>query len=254
MMSFINKSIGFSFLVLISGCASVNIDSETRKTFLYEEKIQSVPFTSCYKDKRTGSNICNTFNNDIKTIVLEVSIGMVKGTSDCALTFHGQINQQTKNAFMQAIEALKNYKCGRKIVLLSSGGGLVTEAIEMGIAIRKNEYITLFDGKKGKGVKCASSCTILFIAGVERIATENTLPIFSGQMGFHQWRNNQSMSGMCSNINSMKARLKRYAEVMLPEQSAEKFVEITLLTECKDVKNYSPSELHQFGISTSKSI
>jgi hypothetical protein len=41
---------------------------------------------------------------------------------------------------------------------------------------------------------------------------------------------------------------------MLPKQSAEKFVEITLLTECKDVMNYSPSELFQFGISTAKSI
>lgn len=253
-MLFFNKIIGIAFVALISGCASVKIDKETKKTFLYEEKIQSVPFTSCYKDKRTGSNICNTFNNDVKTVVLEVSIGRVGGGNDCVLTFHGQINLQTKNAFMQAIEAMRDYKCDKKIVILSSNGGLVSEAIEMGIAIRKNEFITLFDGKKGKGNRCASSCTILFIAGIERIATENPLPIFSGQMGFHQWRYNQSMSGMCSNINSMKARLTRYAEVMLPKQSAEKFVEITLSTECKDVMNYSPSELHQFGISTSKSL
>jgi len=253
-MLFVNKIIGIAFLALISGCASVKIDRETKKTFLYEEKIQSVPFTSCYKDKRTGSNICNTFNNDVKTIVLEVSIGMVSGGNDCALTFHGQINHQTKNAFMQAIEAMKDYKCDKKIVILSSNGGLVSEAIEMGIAIRKNEYITLFDGKKGKGNRCASSCTILFIAGVERIANENSLPIFSGQMGFHQWRSNLSMSGICSNTASTRARLTRYAEVMLPKQSAEKFVEITLLTECKDVMNYSPSELFQFGISTAKSI
>ena len=253
-MFFIKKIIGLILLLVISGCASVRIDNETKKTFLYEEKIQSVPFTSCYKDKRTGSNICNTFNNDVKTIILEVSIGMVSGGNDCALTFHGQINRQTKNAFMQAIEEMKDYKCNKKFVILSSGGGLITEAIEMGIAIRKNEYITLFDGKKGKGVRCASSCTILFIAGIERIATENYLPFFSGRMGFHQWRNNQSMSGMCSNMASMKSRLTRYAEVMLPKQSAEKFLEITLLTECKDIMNYSPSELHQFGISTAKSI
>jgi hypothetical protein len=253
-MHFVNKIIGIILLSVISGCASVKIDNETKKTFLYEDKIQSVPFTSCYKDKRTGSNICNTFNNDVKVILLEVSIGVVKGTNDCALTFHGPINSQTKNAFMQAVEALNDYKCNKKIVILSSGGGLVTEAIEMGIAIRKNEYITLFDGRKGKGVKCASSCTILFIAGTERIATENYVPIFSGQMGFHQWRNNQSLSGMCSNMASMKARLTRYAEVMLPKQSAEKFVEITLLTECKSVMNYTPSELLQFGISTAKSM
>jgi hypothetical protein len=253
-MQFVNKIIGIAFLALISGCASVNIDREPKKTFLYEEKIQSVPFTSCYKDRRTGSNICNTFNNDIKTIVFEVSIGRVSGSNDCALTFHGQINHQTKNAFMQAIEAMKDYKCDKKIVILSSNGGLVSEAIEMGIAIRKNEYITLFDGKKGKGNRCASSCTILFIAGIERIATENSLPIFSGQMGFHQWRDNLLMGGMCSNISNMKSRLTRYAEVMLPRQAAEKFVEITLLTECKDVMNYSAVELYQFGISTAKSM
>lgn len=253
-MNIVKKILGSVLLILISGCASVKVDSETKKTFLFEEKIQTVPFTSCYRDKRTGSNICNTFQNEVKTIVLEVSIGMVKGTNDCALTFHGQINAKTKNAFMQAIEEMKDYKCNKKIVILSSGGGLVTEAIEMGIAIRKNEYITLFDGKKGKGTRCASSCTILFIAGVERIATENSLPIFSGQMGFHQWRNNSSMSSMCSNMTTMKNRLTRYAEVMLPKQAAEKFVDITLLTECKDVMNYTPNELFEFGISTAKSM
>jgi hypothetical protein len=250
----INHSITIIIVILLIGCASINVSEQTKNRFRYEEKVDSIPTTSCYADKKAGSTWCTTTYSDIKTIITEVSLGIAKGTNDCVITVHGQIDKDVRDAFIEATDEIKKLKCDRKIVLLSSSGGLVTEAIEIGIAIRKNKFITLFDGQKGGNTRCASSCTLLFIAGVERIATENSIPLFSGKMGFHQWQRNSSLGGMCTDLPYMKNRLTRYAQVMLSKESAEKFVEMTIETECREVRNFTASDLLKLGISTSKSL
>lgn len=61
-----------------------------------------------------------------------------------------------------------------KYLFLNSFGGRVSEALKLAEFIRSNNIITILR----KGAKCFSACTLLFQAGVERLADPKALLMF----------------------------------------------------------------------------
>jgi len=249
-----NKLVISLFIAILAGCSSLQVNDASKINIVYEDKTVSEPYTLCYKNKKTGNQSCSTSLTSRTIILKEVSVARTENFEECVITFHGTISEETKNAFLVANNRVNRMNCKRKIVVLSSPGGLVNEAIQIGNLIRKEGYITLFDGQKGAGNRCSSSCTLLFIAGQRRVATENPVAVFSGKFGFHQWKQTTSMGVLCSDTQSMKRRLSMYANTMLPKEAAEKFVEITVETECKRITNFTPTDLFNFGISSAKEL
>jgi hypothetical protein len=240
--------------VFFSGCSSIVIDSDTRKQFLYKERVDPATATMCYPDPKTKTLSCFPVETKITTVIAEVTVAKSPHNDDCFLILNGRIDKDLASAFDKSIEELESMQCSRKIVVLSSPGGDVSTAMQIGSKIRSLQIDTLFDGARGKGNRCASSCTLLFIAGKNRIVTENTIGRFSSDMGFHQWSKSAEPNRDCTNPDTIRKLLNPYASRMLSVNSASKFIEMTINTECGLISNYSPAQLFEFGIATHTKI
>jgi hypothetical protein len=60
------------------------------------------------------------------------------------------------------------------IIVLASPGGTLVDGLEIGISIRNHGFLTIIDG-----ALCASTCSLVWLAGVERYAGANS------EIGFH---------------------------------------------------------------------
>lgn len=83
----------------------------------------------------------------------------------------GAINKGDAVRFEQATKGLK----GRVEVVLSSPGGQVAEAINIGIVARDRGFVTYVM----KGDECASSCSLIWLGGKRRVMQEGS------RLGFH---------------------------------------------------------------------
>ena len=92
---------------------------------------------------------------------------------DGQLRATGTIHPGTAKLFADEVKKRGNYI---KTVVLHSPGGSVTDALEMGRLIRKKNFATQVEA----GRYCASSCPLVFAAGVTRRAGERA------RIGVHQ--------------------------------------------------------------------
>jgi hypothetical protein len=184
----------------------------------------------------------------------EVAVAKSATGDDCYIILNGRIDEEFATAFEKSLSDLLELKCARRIAVLSSPGGRVREAMQIGIKIRTNDIDTLFDAVKGKGNRCASACTLIFIAGKNRIVTESPLSILSSSMGFHQWSKGIGTDKTCTNPDNIRRGLKPYASRMLSTEVADKFIEMTIKTECNKTENYSPEDLIKLGIANRNAL
>ena len=108
-------------------------------------------------------------------------------------------------------------------VYLASGGGFITEAIDIGRIIRQEGLATIVDANKSL---CASACTAIFASGIKRVYL-NAMTIADGRpmkncvgLGFHDGSNASSRdpnhySGMASAL-----MIDAYYEFGVPNAAA----------------------------------
>lgn len=239
---------------ILASCSSISIDESTRRRSLYRDRVDTQNVSYCYTDKKTKTTTCSTIPVPVITVLAEVAVAKASTSDVCYLVLNGRIDDELSVAFEKSLAELLTMNCSRKIAVLSSPGGRVRNAVEIGLKIRGNGFDTLFDGVKGRGNRCASSCTLIFIAGHARIVTENPISLLSGQMGFHRWSRGIGNEEACLNPDIIRRGLKPYAEKMLPVEAASHFIDMTVNTECNKVENLSPDELVKLGIANRKSL
>jgi hypothetical protein len=243
-----------ALVVVLSGCSSISVDESTKKRTLYRDRTDIQNTTSCYTDKKSKTRTCNTIPITVTTVLAEVAVAKASTGDDCYLILNGRIDEELTAAFDKSLADILGMKCSRRIAVLSSPGGRVRDAMAIGGKIRSNDIDTLFDGVKGRGNRCASSCTLIFIAGRNRIVTENPIGLLSSNMGFHQWSRGIGTEKTCTNPDTIRRGLQSYATRMLPPAAADQFIEMTIKTECKKMENFSPEELIGLGIATRKEL
>jgi ATP-dependent protease ClpP protease subunit len=236
------------FLIFATGCSTLNIDSNSKSYLLRQTQKVSTPNSYCYKDNKTGIENCIDYDIEYEKVVKGVFVSRISDNEDCVIGVTGMIDSSVKDAFLVAANNAIEMNCKKTIVVLDSFGGEVDAAIDIGIAVRKNQFNTLFDARQGSNVICASACTLIFIAGVSRVVTENVFQFSSAKMGFHQWQPINNTAGDCSDQGRMRKRLTRYTEVMLSKSAASKFIELTLGVDCNQILRVTPEDLVNFGI------
>lgn len=240
--------------IFLSACSSISIDESSKARILYRDRTETQNTTSCYRDKKAKTTTCQTIPVTVTTVLVEIAVAKSAARDDCYLILNGRIDEEFASAFEKGLSQLLEMKCERRIAVLSSSGGRVRDAMQIGTKIRANGIDTLFDGRKGRGNRCASSCTLIFIAGRNRIVTENPVGFFSGNMGFHQWSRGVGIEKACTNPDAIRRSLAPYAHRMLPAVVAEQFIDMTIKTECHKTENYSPEELIKLGIANQMDI
>jgi hypothetical protein len=106
-----------------------------------------------------------------------------------------------------------------KNVYLASGGGFISEAIDIGRTIRQEGLSTIVDASKSF---CASACTAIFASGVKRIYM-NAMAIPDGMpkkgcagLGFHDGSNASSLAANHYSGGASAMMIDAYYEFGVP--------------------------------------
>lgn len=167
--------------------------------------------------------------------------------SSCEITMSGAIDNKAVSSFQQLIQTNKNIsKCKDVTVVLSSTGGAVFPAFNLGNMIRAKGYFT----KVANNASCISACAVIFIAGNKRYMQPNSP---NTKIGFHQMVRTDQSGSTCVDISENTALItsyKDYVKKMLPEKAAIFYTENISNVSCRSVKYYTAEELQQYGIVT----
>jgi hypothetical protein len=180
------------------------------------------------------------FSEDRRT-----NITVLSTKDECTIAITGPITNETTQMFQTAIEEAQSRKCSDTWIILSSGGGLVKPAMDIGNVIRSNGYNTQIHF----GNSCASACGLIFISGKSRAISST--PIIQTAIGFHQVSRLSGTDKSCvtdANDRASKA-LWGYSRQMLPESSAKVFYDRVMSTDCNTMKYITSDEAEKNGIS-----
>jgi hypothetical protein len=104
---------------------------------------------------------------------IEVDHRCKDNPDNCAvISIDGDIVDGDAKRFERVV---KDSKAKEILVLLNSPGGKLVDAMDIGISVHENGYVTAVADKD----VCASACTTIWLAGKERLAAERS------HIGFH---------------------------------------------------------------------
>ena len=199
--------------------------------------ILACALSGCY----TASVLSSKRFDDSRTQIL------VRNTIDeCTIEITGEITSNTISLFNKAVFEVNSRICKEKWVILSSDGGTVIHAMEIGQIIKNKGYNTQIH----HGNSCASACGMIFISGKNRAISSSVFPT---RIGFHQMSKSSYSDKTCivDANNEISQILKSYSRKMLPEKSANFFYNRVMETDCNKISYISSDEALSEGISNS---
>ena len=174
-------------------------------------------------------------------------ISVINDERLCYMKLQGKIVPAMKGAFSQALSNLNQRACAEKILILSSHGGDLATAIEVGTQIRDAQLTTDMHGY------CESACSFLYIAGAKRMVHADVSIQQECKLGVHQ---PTSELFLCQCIDLPKTsplvvqKIKNYFAQMLSEQAREVLYQDMFATSCKQMAYLDVQYLLKNGIAT----
>lgn len=151
---------------------------------------------------------------------------VVSDNSQSAILLDGEIGVGTPLEFRRALALRPN----AKVVVLSSGGGLVASALIIADDIHARGLSTVVPS----GARCFSACSFIFFAGSERLA--------EGELGVHQmWSEKPDPSGVQSTVSDILEVLTRF------DTPTEVFTRM-FRTPSEDMYVFTQAELDELNI------
>lgn len=159
--------------------------------------------------------------------------------SRCVIALQGQINRETTRTFPKVVEHAKAQGCQSPLIVLESGGGLVSEGLSLGREMHLEGYSTVVRGS------CASACGLIFMGGRERIMVGR-----SARIGFHQASTRDSSvpdapkDCRTDRFAGVNIRIRDYLRFVLGPEVAADVMEKSLGTSCRSMEwVYGPEAL-----------
>jgi ATP-dependent protease ClpP protease subunit len=158
----------------------------------------------------------------------------------CAIALQGSINRGSTLAFDEAIARAGRGGCADPWLLLESPGGLLSQGIELGKAVRiaKLRTIARYD--------CASACALIFLGGIERVLVGSR-----ARIGLHQASSGPRGERQCaSTLQTGAARdLRRYLSWVIPS-TADEVVATLMDTSCATMTFVQGERAIALGLAT----
>lgn len=148
-----------------------------------------------------------------------------------ALVLNGSIDFRAPLAFKRALQAHPE----TQVIILQSDGGSVQAALLIAEEIYDRQLSTLIPEKS----LCASACSYVFFAGVNRLA--------SGQLGVHQISGSQDIESAQLNLSDVIETLSKYD---VPPAVITRM----LRTPPKDIYIFNPAEISSLRINRTPGI
>lgn len=181
---------------------------------------------------------CSTLNMLTTQRQYETKVSF--NNSSCELILTGAIDNKLVSLFQQTLQTDSNLsKCKEVVVVLSSTGGNVYPAFNLGNMIRAKNFST----KIADNSVCVSACGVVFISGVKRYMASASP---STKIGFHQMINIESGNDKCLNITDstdIGATYRAYVKKMLPEKAAIFYTDNVSNVHCRSVRYFNAETL-----------
>jgi ATP-dependent protease ClpP protease subunit len=144
----------------------------------------------------------------------------------CAVALQGTITKDTASRFDDVIRRGASLGCSNPLLLLESPGGLVFDALDLGIEIRHAGFRTVTRSA------CASACALIFLGGTERILVGSLAKI-----GLHQPARGDGPNRVCdpTTYTSVAHDMASYLKSVIPEH-ADEVMSLMMQTSCTDIQ------------------
>ena len=111
-----------------------------------------------------------------------------KDNGICTIYFSGQMTSQSEQAFYQVAKFALSKKCNDVLLKLSSGGGLVTAGIGVGLTANNFGWSTVgWKTNLSDVLSCRSSCGLAYLGGKTRYSWTFNTANDVGLIGLHQF-------------------------------------------------------------------
>lgn len=188
---------------------------------------------------------CTALN--MLTVQKEYPTGVSFNNDSCELKLSGAIDNRLVSLFQQTLQNNPNVaNCKEVKVVLSSAGGNVYPAFNLGNMIRNKNFSTQI----AQNEICVSACNIVYIGGVKRYMAPSSP---STKVGFHQMISLNGGNDKCIDIydnSDVASSYRAYIKKMLAQRPADFYMENVSKVSCRSVKYYTAEELKESGIVT----
>jgi hypothetical protein len=159
----------------------------------------------------------------------------------CVVGLQGAITLDAAPRFRDVIAKAAAAGCDKPWLLLESPGGLLFDALDLGLEIRRAGFRTIARNA------CASACSMLIMAGSERILVGS-----GARIGLHQSaRSGRRDARVCdpTTYSSASREMAGYLRTVVP-QHADELMKIILQTPCDSIEWVSGQRAIDLGIAT----
>lgn len=144
----------------------------------------------------------------------------------CIVALQGIISKDAASRFDDVIQRSASLGCSNPFLLLESPGGLLFDALDLGIEIRRAGFRTITRSA------CASACAFIFLGGTERILVGSLAKI-----GIHQPARGVGPNRRCdpTTYTSAAHDMSAYLKSVIPTH-ADQVMTLMMQTSCNDIE------------------
>ena len=160
----------------------------------------------------------------------------------CVIALQGTISRDTTLKFDEALARSAALGCSTSWLLLESPGGLTDDGIAVGREVRFRGLRTITRDA------CASACSLIFLAGTERVLAGSR-----ARIGLHQPARERGLekSRHCvtSSDSAAAVEIRRFLRWVIPD-GADRVMQIILGTSCDSIEWIRGQQALDMGIAT----
>ena len=160
----------------------------------------------------------------------------------CVIALQGRITTDTSYKFDDAVARSAKLGCSKSWLLLESPGGDVEDGIRVAREVRFQGMRTITRGA------CASACSLIFVAGTERVLIGSR-----ARIGLHQPASvrDYDKSRRCASGSDSNgvAEIRKFLRWAVPD-TAERIMDIILRTSCDSIEWVQGQQALELAIAT----
>jgi len=192
--------------------------------------------------QRARARVANLVNMTEDVISFKGGRFVIARSSEgaCVVALQGTITKDVAPWFDDVIRKAATAGCNNPWLLLESPGGLIFDALDLGIQVRRAGFRTVARSA------CASACAIIFLGGRERVLAGP-----KAKIGLHQPSRVAGRNRVCdpTTYTSVAHETLEYLKSVIPAQS-DQVMDVIMRTSCENIEWIYGQRAVNLGVAT----
>ena len=192
--------------------------------------------------QRARARVANLMNTTEDVISFKGGRFVIARSSEgaCVVALQGTITKDAAPWFDDVIRKAATAGCNNPWLLLESPGGLLFDALDLGILVRRAGFRTVARSA------CASACAMIFMGGRERLLVGS-----KARIGLHQPSRGAGRNRVCdpTTYTSVAHETLEYLKSVIPAQ-ADQVMDVIMRTSCENIEWIYGQRAVNLGVAT----